>query len=112
MTPECFDETSNPEAPSAPTVRGFTHALPVPSWTHDHIPTRTLRGETGGAGSQAVRRMTPATAPATPSVTRPGSNEVHGKRFIHMNTPNASSATPSANPTATNTVSNTRLSMP
>ncbi len=27
--------------------RGFTHALPVPSWTHDHIPTRTLRGETG-----------------------------------------------------------------
>lgn len=32
--------------------RGFAHALPVPSWTHDHIPTRTLRGETGGAGSQ------------------------------------------------------------
>jgi hypothetical protein len=87
-------------------------SVPVPSWTHDHIPTRTLRGETGGAGSQAVRRMTPATAPATPSITKPGSTEVHGKRFIHMNTPNASSATPSANPTATNTVSNTRLSMP
>ena len=29
--------------------------LPVPSWTHDHIPTRTLRGETGGAGSQFGR---------------------------------------------------------
>lgn len=35
--------------------RGFAHALPVPSWTHDHIPTRTLRGETGGAGSQFGR---------------------------------------------------------
>ena len=34
---------------------GSLHALPVPSWTHDHIPTRTLRGETGGAGSQFGR---------------------------------------------------------
>ena len=98
--------------PAAVTGDRPPQTLPVPSWTHDHIPTRTLRGETGGAGSQAVRRMTPATAPATPSITKPGSTEVHGKRFIHMNTPNASSATPSANPTATNTVSNTRLSMP
>ena len=43
--------TGVPKGSCAVTGDRTQQTLPVPSWTHDHIPTRTLRGETGGAGS-------------------------------------------------------------
>lgn len=47
--------TGVPKGACAVTGDRTPQTLPVPSWTHDHIPTRTLRGETGGAGSQLGR---------------------------------------------------------